>query len=88
MREASWWAWRAPSIVANLAAVSKADSQAPAGATLSGARFSKSGEESRQAQLQRILAMSPLARMASALALGRRHRALEARRAPATGGVP
>jgi hypothetical protein len=53
------------------------------GVTLSGERRSKCAEESRQAQLARICAMSPLARMEAALSLGRRRRALEALRAGA-----
>jgi hypothetical protein len=41
-----------------------------------GARYSKCADESRKAQLARIEAMTPLERMAMALALGRRRRAL------------
>lgn len=53
---------------------SREDQGAPA--SLSGARRSKSIEESRQAELERIIAMSPMERAALALSLGRRQRAL------------
>ena len=55
--------------------------------SLSGERYSKCAEESRRAQLERIRAMAPLARMAAALALGRRHRDLDRERAKPAGGV-
>lgn len=45
-----------------------------------GGRYSKSAEESRRAEIERIKAMTPLERMGMALALGRRRRALAALR--------
>jgi hypothetical protein len=39
--------------------------------TLSGSRYSKSGEESRKAELERIKQLTPLQRIERALALGR-----------------
>jgi hypothetical protein len=44
--------------------------------TLSGRRYSKSGEASRAAMLEEIRKMTPLERMELALSLGRRRRAL------------
>ncbi len=56
--------------------------------SLSGARHSKSGEQSRRAELERIRAMTPLQRMALAFALGRRDRSLGALRGETIGDDP
>lgn len=46
---------------------------------LSGDRASKSNEEARRAQLERIRAMTPFERMALALALGRRRKLVDSK---------
>jgi hypothetical protein len=54
--------------------------ESPPRKTLSGKRYSASAEASRRAELERLQRMTALERMALALALGRRRRALLALR--------